>query len=137
MGALGFLVDAILFVLANSFAGWPVHWSRTLSATSSITLTWSLNRRFTFRDRQSDDLMAEYSRYVISQLVGLTLNLGVFAGCLALVPMLRSYPLIALAIGAAAALLVNFITASIYAFRGNAKRENNPVINRNIRDRAC
>src|SRR5690606_23338504 len=62
IGALGFLTDAGLFALMGGVGASP--WvARAVSATTAITLTWALNRRFTFSDRQSHARIAEYSRY--------------------------------------------------------------------------
>ncbi len=117
VGTLGFAVDASLFFALQSIAGWPIAWARAVSATCSITTTWALNRRVTFADRSSPNRVGEYARYVLGQVVGLGVNLGTFSLCLILAPQLRRYPIVALAIGAAAALLFNFFTARSLAFR--------------------
>jgi putative flippase GtrA len=118
VGALGFLVDASLFVaLTSSCCGWSIAWARATSATCSITTTWALNRRLTFADRRSANKGGEYLRYVFGQVIGLGVNLGTFTLCLLLVPQLKRTPLGALAIGAAAALLFNFMLARTVAFR--------------------
>lgn len=123
VGALGFLVDALLFMLLTQVCcSWPIHWARAVSATCSISTTWALNRRLTFADRKSPDKAGEYLRYVVAQIVGVSVNLGVFSLCLLAVPQLRRYPVIALAIGAAAALVFNFVMARTMAFRGAATR---------------
>lgn len=117
VGTLGFAVDAALFFALQAIAGWPIAWARTVSATCSITTTWALNRRITFAQRRSENRAGEYLRYVAGQVVGLAVNLGTFTLCLWLLPRLRHYPIVALAIGAAAALLFNFFTARTIAFR--------------------
>jgi putative flippase GtrA len=116
VGTLGFIVDVGLFSLLQGIGGWSIHWARAMSATCSITATWALNRQLTFSDRRSASRAGEYLRYLAAQLVGLAVNLGTFSLCLLTVPQLRRYPIVALAIGAAVALLFNFITARTVAF---------------------
>lgn len=118
VGAIGFVVDAAIFIaLTSSYAGWHPYAARAVSATCSITITWMLNRRVTFREQKSPDARSEYARYVAAQVFGLVLNLGVFAAGVALVPLLRRVPLLALLLGAGVALAVNFLTAKHIAFR--------------------
>jgi putative flippase GtrA len=118
VGAVGFAVDALLFLALTAwYANWHPYAARALSATCSISATWALNRRVTFSEQKSPDARSEYARYVVAQVVGLALNLGVFAVGVAFVPVLRRYPLLALVLGASLALTLNFITAKHIAFR--------------------
>lgn len=118
IGAIGFVVDAAIFLaLSDWHAGWHPYAARAVSATVSISTTWALNRRVTFRARRSPDARSEYLRYVLAQILGLVLNLGVFAAAVALVPLMRRVPLLALILGASVALAANFLTAKYIAFR--------------------
>jgi putative flippase GtrA len=122
VGAVGFAVDAAMFL---ALSAWYAHWhpyaARAVSALCSISTTWALNRHLTFSKQKSPDARREYLRYVIAQILGLGLNLGVFATGIALVPTLRHYPIIALLLGAALALAVNFLTAKNIAFTGRCR----------------
>jgi putative flippase GtrA len=117
VGSAGFVIDAALFWIGHEQAHWSIFWARALSASVAVTATWLLNRAVTFRRHASEERAAEYFRYVISQGLGLVINLGVFAGTLWLIPSLRRVPIVALVLGSAVALLVNFITAKTFAFR--------------------
>ena len=118
VGAIGFLVDAGVFLLLHGRYGWVIAAARTVSASSSIGTTWALNRRFTFSARRSYDWRAELGRYTLVQVAGLLVNFGVFAMALWLVAPLRAVPVVALALGAATALAFNFLSARTLAFRG-------------------
>jgi putative flippase GtrA len=122
VGAIGFVVDAAIFLaLIGWYTDWHPYAARALSATCSITTTWALNRRVTFREQKSPDARSEYVRYVLAQVFGLILNLGVFAAGVAAVPFLRRMPLLALMLGAITALAVNFLTAKYVAFRRDVR----------------
>lgn len=118
VGGIGFAVDALLFLALTAwYANWHPYAGRAVSAICSISLTWAVNRRITFVEQKSADARREYIHYVVAQISGLMLNLGVFAAGVALVPVLRRHPIVALMLGAAAALAVNFLTAKNIVFR--------------------
>jgi putative flippase GtrA len=120
VGAVGFLVDAAVFLLLSASYGWAIAAARALSASLSIVTTWALNRKITFAHGASAARGLELLRYTLVQGGGLLVNLGVFAIVLWLVPALRPVPIVALAIGAAGALLFNFVSARTLVFRGSA-----------------
>lgn len=117
IGALGFVIDAALFVLLNDAYGWPIGSARSLSSVCAITATWALNRRLTFARRRSRRWAVELVRYAFFQSAGLLVNVGTFALVLWAVQPLRAVPIVALALGAGAALVFNFATARTLAFR--------------------
>jgi len=117
VGALGFVIDAALFVLLNDAYGWPIGNARGLSTVCAITATWALNRRLTFAGRSSRLWAAELARYAFFQCIGLVVNVGTFALVLWVVQPLRTVPIVALALGSGAAMLFNFWAARTLAFR--------------------
>lgn len=95
---------------------------RLISAAVAITFTWYLNRRLVFLTHDSSEMVSEYGRYFAVQIMGLLVNLAVYFPALAIFPALRSVPIVAIALGAAGALLFNFVGARWWAFR---RREQN------------
>jgi putative flippase GtrA len=118
VGTIGFAVDAALFVLLNGWYSWSIAAARTASASCSITTTWALNRRFTFAAHRTPSWGSELARYAFVQAAGLIVNIGVFALAVWLVPALRATPIIALSLGAGAALLFNFASVRALVIRG-------------------
>lgn len=127
-GAIGFLIDASIFLTLTQQGGWSIPWARALSALCSITATWIINRHLTFAAQRSRNKGAEYTRYLLAQIVGLAINLGTFAVCLAAAPTMRRYPIVALVVGASTALLVNFLTARSIAFRTDHSHGNHQAV---------
>jgi putative flippase GtrA len=115
VGAIGFAVDAAVLHLLVAKAGWSPFAARALSFPPAITSTFLLNRAWTFKSLRIPAAQA-YGAYGAIQIAGALVNLTVFSVCVLLVPALYEWPLIALAIGAAAALLFNFAASRRFVF---------------------
>ena len=118
VGLAGLAVDAGVFVLLTRGALWSIALSRAVSVSLQVVVTWALNRAVTFARQRSPRRGAEFVRYAAVQAGGLVANIGVFAGCLWLVPALQRLPLVALVLGAAAGFAFNFIAMRALVFRG-------------------
>jgi putative flippase GtrA len=122
VGAIGFLIDAGVFFALTALLTWSILAARTLSASASISATWAMNRATTFADSRSPRRGPEFVRYVVVQLGGLAVNFGVFALALWIAEPLRRMPVAALAIGSAAALAFNFVSARVLVFPATTVR---------------
>lgn len=96
--------------------------ARLTSFSIAVTVTWLLNRRWTFRHLASDRRLAEWRRYVAVNGVGGLINLGIFALLAGPVPGLGLRPLVAFAIASAVALVFNFLGSRHLAFGSPASR---------------
>lgn len=115
VGAIGFLADSTVLLLAIPLAG---HYGgRVVSFGAAVVVTWWLNRMLTFRDRRSTGRIFELTRYVGSQSIGATTNLVLYTVCVAVSQRMHDQPLLALAIGSAAGLIVNYTLAHRVVFR--------------------
>lgn len=115
VGALGFAVDALVLTWLVR-VGWGVYESRWLSFALAVTVTWGLNRRFTFAQRAARNRSREYGRYVAVQGLGALINLGVYAVVLMVWPAFAAWPALALAAGSAVSMVFNFIGARYFAY---------------------
>jgi putative flippase GtrA len=119
VGAIGFVIDAGILTALVSWFGFNVYASRAVSFATAVLATWALNRQWVFgslRATRARAVGAEYVRYLLVQGAGALTNLAVFAAVLAWVPDWLRYPVIPLAIGAVAGLLVNFSGAKLWVF---------------------
>jgi putative flippase GtrA len=119
VGAAGFLVDAGTLDLAL-LAGADFYSGRLVSYLCAVTFTWAVNRRFTFRQRSEQRLLAEWFRFLISQIAGASVNLGVYAALVRTTAWGAAHPLVAVGVGSLAGLLVNFAAARRYVFKAPA-----------------
>ena len=115
VGGVGFVVDAsVLTILVNGLE--QGHYvSRAVSFSLAVTITWWINRQWVFQ--AGAPTQREYSGYFVVQLVGALINLGIYVLAIELFPALARTPVVPLAIGAAVALLANFLLVRRYVFR--------------------
>ena len=119
IGFIGFVSDAILLSLLRWLFGFDLVTSRLGAFAVTITITWWLNRRLTFRSDASAP--SEWLRYALVNGIGALLNLGIFFWLVYRVRALADMPLIALAFAAFVTMNYGFIASKYIAFR-NARR---------------
>jgi putative flippase GtrA len=84
---------------------------------TAASATWALNRRYTFRSSSGNGALTEWARFVVSQLPGATVNLTVYGVSVYFSPFVAKFPIIGVALGSIAGMLINFVAARAYAFK--------------------
>ncbi|HXH03892.1 MAG TPA: GtrA family protein, partial [Candidatus Competibacteraceae bacterium] len=84
---------------------------------AAATGTWILNRRYTFRAGRTRPLHREWLQYLSLMVVGGVVNYATYAACLMNSALVRQFPVIGVAVGSVAGLLVNFLTSKYLVFR--------------------
>jgi putative flippase GtrA len=114
VGAAGFLVnEAALWVAIHLLhLGKDLAWF--FAFLPSVTFTWWGNRMLTFAEHASDNLLAEWARFVATNSVGAVVNLVTYE---ALTHFLSFDPLLALACGVLAGLVFNFTLSKRLVFK--------------------
>ena len=119
VGGIGFIIDAsILSILVHGY-GWGDYTARIVSFAVAVTATWYLNRRYVFYARKTLDRRREFSRYLAVQLTGMAINFLAYSLCIANVEIMDQWPVLALAVGSAVALVFNFVGARLFVFHGD------------------
>lgn len=112
VGGVGFVADAgVLYALTAG--GTDFYLARLASFAVALTVTWALNRRWTFGHRGRAGLAKSYAGYLAVQLGGAAANFLVYAGVLRLIPATPVNAVLALACGSAVGLVVNFTGARL------------------------
>ena len=117
VGATGFSVDAaILHLMVN---GLGLHYvsGRLVSFSVAVVVTWLLNRTFTFRTAGSAGRLKEAAVYVGVQIAGGVANISIYTLAIMMVPTLKGWLLLPLALGSAAGLCLTYLGAKHLAFR--------------------
>lgn len=115
VGAAGFVVDTSV-LYAALYLGLGLYAGRGLSYLVAVTFTWLLNSRYTFERRAAVNRFRQWRRFAVSQLSGATINLGVYAGLVHMSRYCADRPVIGVAAGSLAGLMVNFLVARRFVF---------------------
>ncbi len=117
IGSLGFLVDTATVYAAHFGLGLGLHVAGVLGFLVAVTFTWVMNRRFTFPEARSEARGRQWARFVATQTLGFVVNRGTYAGMISFVALAREQPVLAVAAGSLAGMVLNFVTARTIAFR--------------------
>jgi putative flippase GtrA len=121
VGAAGFVVDAsILATLVHGY-DWGDYSARFISFGVAVTVTWLLNRSFVFGDNRTHNKRSEYTRYFTVQGMGMAINLLIYSLCIASSEIMDQWPVLALAVGSAVALIFNYTGSRIFVFTADNK----------------
>lgn len=122
VGVAGFVVDASVLHLVMRYLGAGHYVGRVISFLAAATVTWGLNRRFTFKDRTALPATTEWARFVAANSVGGVLNYAVYSLLVAMVPTVRAFPTLGVAAGSLAGLVANFALSKRLVFVPAARR---------------
>lgn len=117
IGLVGFAVDAGLLTLLNSIFRLELFESRMTSFFVAVTVTWWLNRNWTFSESQDKQKTKEWGRYAIVNTVGAAINMGIFFWLIRNYALMAEFPLAPLSIAAAVALVFNYSASKHIAFK--------------------
>jgi len=106
-GVAGFIVDAGIVALFTT-ARWlgPIM-AQAIAFTVAVTVTWLINRHWTFAKHASERWLHEWVRYVAANSVGAVVTNGVYV-ILVTVTVFSNSPLLAIAVGALVGMVFNF-----------------------------
>ena len=118
VGVVGFVVDAGVLTLGLHAGTGP--WAgRVLSYVAAASVTFGLNRAWTFRTADRTRPVAQdWGVFLLVNLVGFACNYGTYAALIAAVPLVRDVPVLGVAAGSLAGMAGNFLLSRRYVFRG-------------------
>jgi putative flippase GtrA len=116
VGTVGFVVDTAVLYLLKGLVG--LYWGRLFSFLCAAATTWLLNRTFTFEGRSSGHgPMKEMAIYIGLMTLGGAVNYLVYAVLVSHFPLVAQIPVLGVAAGSLAGMVVNFITSRFFLFR--------------------
>ena len=125
-GGIGFVVDVGMLTLFTIAFGVNPYVARVFAILIAMTVTWMINRRFTFKthDKVTDAraMAAEGGRYGLVAVTAALVNYGVYAATLFVMPDVLVdnedlSPPIAAVVGSGVAMFVSYYGYSRFAFR--------------------
>lgn len=116
-GGIGFVVDAGVLYLLKASLG--LYFGRVLSFLCAVLTTWVINRHLTFNQRASGlSLKREFSGYLGLMLGGGVVNYTSYALLVYFFEFVARQPVWGVAVGSCAGMLVNWLLARFFIFRG-------------------
>lgn len=115
VGTLGWIVDTGVVYLLRGWLGAAA--AGIPSFLVSATVTWALNRAWTFRGRGTGSKLAQWARFLAANSPGMLLNRGTYEILVLTFPLVHANPILATAAGTAAGMFVNFGLARRLVFR--------------------
>ncbi len=123
VGAGGFVVDSAVLFMMHRLVGLDPYSARAISIFVAMNFTWMGNRQLTFREHAatgSRAMLAEWARFIATNLLGALVNYGVYAAVVRFAPAPLDNLYLALAAGVGAGLVFNFTLSQRLVFRGKA-----------------
>ncbi len=121
VGSIGFLVDAGGLAILFHLLDWGHYTSRAVSFGLAVTVTWILNRTWTFAHRATSRPGREYVAYVSVASLGAAINFAIYAACIAASTVMALHPVLALGCGSLGAMVFNFFASRRFAFTGDGR----------------
>jgi putative flippase GtrA len=116
VGSIGFLIDASAMQVLASDAGISPLWARAVSFPLALSVTWALNRAWTFESGRYRPAGSQYRRYIGVQVIGFLINYASFAFLVLAGGIWGEWPLLALLVGALLSMLFTYIASRTFVF---------------------
>jgi putative flippase GtrA len=116
VGTAGFLMDSAVLLAMLALGAGP-YAGRVLSYLAAASLTFALNRAWTFRSAAKAPVARQWGRFVALNLLGFVANYGTYAAALAASPLVAAYPVLGVAAGSIAGMFINFAVSHRFVFR--------------------
>lgn len=115
VGAFGFVVDtAVVYALRHRLG---LYGAGMVSYVVAASVNWAINRAWTFRGQGRHKAHHQWMLFLLTNLAGFVLNRGAYALLIHFSPLVRAWPVLAVAAGSLAGMFVNFHLSRTVAFR--------------------
>ena len=97
VGTVGFVVDAGVLTLVLETTDLGLYVGRLISFVSAATVTWALNRRYTFRDAKKSKRFGQWARFLLVNSGGGLINYATYAVLVSTLAIFHDGPVLAVA----------------------------------------
>ena len=116
-GVAGFVVDAGIVLLFTRVLGLGPIVAQVIAFTVAVSVTWLINRHWTFTEHVSERWIHEWTRYVSANSVGAVVNNGAYVILVLNLGDFSSNPILAVAVGSLAGMGFNFTLSKFFVFK--------------------
>jgi putative flippase GtrA len=114
VGLIGLAFAAAIVYALRAPLG--LYWAGIFGFGMTATITWGLNRLWTFRGHNRGPVHRQWALYLLVNLVGFSLNWSTYAALVTFVRLCAAQPVFAVAAGSMAGALANFLLARAMVF---------------------
>jgi putative flippase GtrA len=116
VGAIGFAIDGGVMQLLTATTGTSPLIARAFSFPLALSVTWVLNRAWTFPTGRVRALLSQYRRYLGVQIAGFIINYALFAALVQSGGIWQQQPLLALVIGGFVSMITTYALSRLLVF---------------------
>ncbi len=127
-GIGGFLTDAGVVALCTQTVGMRPIPAQAVAFSIAVTVTWLINRHWTFAEHASDRWLHEFMRYLAANSVGAIINNSVYTILVLTVVLFSKKPVLAVAAGSMAGMAFNFSLSKSIVFKNQLINSSNKDI---------
>ncbi len=117
VGVAGLIADAAVLALMLHGVGTDPYSGRIVSYVAAASVTWALNRAFTFKGQSSGSLLRQWAKFLLANLSGFAANYLTYALCINFVPLMQEFKLLALVPASIVGLVFNFTASKKLVFK--------------------
>jgi putative flippase GtrA len=122
VGVLGLGVD-VTVLYAMLAAGLDYVAGRLVSFAVAVTVTWYLNRKFTFAGLTSGPMLPEWARFVVANLAGAVVNFLIYLAIMRLEFALPGIAALAVAAGSLGGMMFNYTASRAFVFSRRSRAQ--------------
>jgi len=115
VGAIGFVFDTATVYASRSMLG--LYGAGLLAYLVAATVTWGLNRVWTFRGQGEGPAHHQWARFLVANSLGFVLNRGTYAVLITISTLCAREPVLAVAAGSLMGMFANFGLSRTMVFR--------------------
>jgi len=115
VGTIGFVVDTSIVYAIKGSVG--LYAAGAVSFVVAATVTWGLNRIWTFRGSGSGPMHRQWALFLTTNMLGFMLNRGAYFTLITVSVLCVQYPVLATAGGAVMGMFLNFYLNRTVVFR--------------------
>jgi len=115
VGTLGFVVDTATVYATRSTLG--LYWGGAAAYVVAATTTWLANRLWTFRSTSRASPLRQWMLFLAANALGFVLNRGTYALLVSVWDIAWKQPIVAVAAGSIAGMVLNFHLSRRIVFR--------------------
>lgn len=116
VGTAGFVMDtAVLYAMLALGAG--PYGGRVASYLAAASLTFALNRAWTFSTAEQRPVARQWGAFVLLNLLGFAANYGTYAALITGSATVAAHPVLGVAAGSIAGMFINFAISRRFVFR--------------------